>query len=295
MVRKNIKSGFIFSYQGDGFLRLMWGNLENGKDAKLLLKIKEDELMNLEKERLGFSRNELVFIGMANLSKYYWCAWQYFLKAKREEVNFFDSYFVDRLKYSEKLGLIKKPPTKLKDILKIGDKIKYSDVRKLLNKRIKEFEPPDKDDTPIENSEEIDPLQKGRIYEMQKAEKYPTIRWNFLYKNIVLVGVPDGITKDFVYEFKYTAKSKYMKQTLITSACQADIYGMYFERPRRRVQIFCEEENKLHTYVDIINKQKVIDLLEKWIDMKKGKLPLKPQPWKCTNCEFKENCVLLKQ
>lgn len=295
MIRKNIKSGFIFSYQVDGFLRLMWGNLENGKDAKLLLKIKEDELMNLEKERLGFSRDELVFIGMANLSKYYWCAWQYFLKAKREEVNFFDSYFMDRLRYSMELGLIKKPPTKLKDILKIGDKIKYSDVKKLLNKRIREFEPPKKNDPLIENSKEFDPLQRGRIYEIQKAEKYPKIRWNFLYKNIVLVGVPDGITKDFVYEFKYTSKSKYMKQTLITSACQADIYGMYFERPRRRVQIFCEEEDKLHTYVDTINRQKVIDLLEKWIDMKKGKLPLKPQPWKCTNCEFKDNCVLLKQ
>jgi len=84
-----------------------------------------------------------------------------------------------------------------------------------------------------------------------------------------------------------------MKQTLITAACQADVYGYYFQRPKRRVQIFCEEEDKIHTFVDDINKQKVIDLLEKWIDMINGNLPMKPMSWKCNKCEFKEECVLL--
>ncbi len=312
MVKKKGQLDFIFSHQEDNKLRLLWGNLKNIEDAELLFEIDENELMSLEKERLGFSRDELVFIGMANLSKYYWCAWQYFLKAQREEAMFFTSYFADRLAYSKELGLIKKPPKKVKDVLKIGDNIKFSDIKKLLDKRTKEYVPLDpnhkinfslsvgdevfeeKEIDPYKITSETSPLQKGNIYGVKKAEQYPSIRWNFRYKNIVLVGVPDGITKDFVYEFKYTGKSKYIKQTLITATCQADVYGLYFQRPKRRVQIFCEEEDKVHTYVDPINKQKVIDLLEKWIDMKEGKLPLKPQSWKCIKCEFKDDCVLLK-
>jgi len=312
MRKKKAESDFIFSYQGDKKLRLLWGNLENTEDAELLFEIDETELMNLEKERLGFSKDELVFIGMANLSKYYWCAWQYFLKAQREEAMFFASYFADRLAYSKELGLIKKPPKNVKEVLKIGDNIKFSDVEKLLDKRTKEYVPPDPNhkiksslivgDEVFEEKEidsykitsETNPLQKGNIYGVKKAEQYPSIRWNFAYKNIVLVGVPDGITKDFVYEFKYTGKSRYMKQTLITATCQADVYGVYFQRPKRRVQIFCEEEDKVHTYIDPINKKKVINLLEKWIDLKNGKLPIKPLFWKCNICEFKDDCVLLK-
>lgn len=46
------------------------------------------------------------------------------------------------------------------------------------------------------------PKLRGAVYEELLAEKYPTIRWNFSWENYVVVGVPDGITDDFVYEFK---------------------------------------------------------------------------------------------
>ncbi len=291
---KEFESRLIFGYREPNMLRVLWGNPEDSESAELLFEIEDTELMNIEKERLGFSKDELVFIGISNLSNYYWCGWQYFLKAQREELMFFMSYFVDRLEYSIELGLIKKPPKDIKKLLKVGDKIKFSDIERLLEKRAKKvinLDPSFFESYKI--ASDTHPFIKGTIYELIKAEKYPSIRWNFTYKNIVLVGIPDGITKEFVYEFKYTRKCSYIKQTLIKATMQADVYGLFFQRPKRRVQIFCEEKDKIYTYVDPINKQRVIDLLEKWIDMKNGKLPKKPKSWKCNNCEFRNNCVLL--
>jgi|SRR3989344_1791662 len=295
MVKKKVEPCFISGYGENEKFRLSWGSLENPSHNKLLMEIDEEELMNLEKKRLGISPNKLVFIGMANLSKYYWCGWQYYLKAKREEVIFFASYFADRLGYSKELGLLKNIPKTPRAILRIGDNIRNSQIQELLSKTIRsKISKNIKKKISQSLKEETDPLSKGRYYETLHGENYPTIRWNFRYKDIVLVGVPDGITDDFVYEFKYTRKNSYIKQTLITAACQADVYGYYFQRPKRRIQIFCEEEDKIHTFIDDIDKQKVIDLLEKWIDMINGNLPMKPLSWKCNKCEFRGECVLLK-
>lgn len=263
--------------------------------SKTHQELDENELMRLEKKRLGIPPDRLVFIGMANLANYYWCAWQYYLKSKREESGFFLAYFEDRLACSMELNLIKKFPKNVIDRLKIGDEIKISHIHKLLSK--KEAVVPSneiREEVKKLLNEEKDPRIKGKYYEILFSENYPKIRWNFRYKDIVLVGVPDGITNDFVYEFKSTEKTWYKKQTLITAACQADVYGVCFKKHKRRVQIYCKEENEIHTFVDTINKQRIIDLLEKWIDMMKGKLPLKPQPRKCIKCEFKLDCVLLK-
>ena len=295
MTGKNNDFNFFFLLEPNNLLSLKWATAETVEDADFLLQIDLTELMNLEKERLGLSRDELVFIGMANLSKYYWCAWQYYLKAKREESLFFFSYFLDRLTNSVELGLLSNPPKQVIAILKIGDNIEYDHIQKLLKEqKTKSTSNKTKNDIRKMFRKEKDPMQKGSICQILHGENYPTRRWNFKYKSIVLVGVPDGITNDFVYEFKFTSKSGYLKHTLITAACQADVYGYYFKRSKRRVQIFCEEDDKVYTYEDSIDKEKVNNLLEKWIDMKKGYLPIKPKPWKCNICEFKKDCVLLK-
>src|SRR3989338_6758126 len=135
MGKKKTEFDFLYHYNTNGMFKLLRGTLENSDNAEVLLEIDETELMNLEKERLGISRDKLVFIGMANLSKYYWCAWQCYLKSKKEEIGFFEAYFVDRLTYAKKLGLIKEPPKKVTDILKIGDDIEFVQIQNLLNKK----------------------------------------------------------------------------------------------------------------------------------------------------------------
>jgi len=48
------------------------------------------------------------------------------------------------------------------------------------------------------------PMYRGEVLEGRRAERYPTIRWNFEWEDYVVVGEPDGITDSFVYEFKTT-------------------------------------------------------------------------------------------
>lgn len=297
MKKTKLKPGFLFYFDCD-VLRLSWGNLEEEEKAKTLLEINEIELMKLEKKRLGIPPDRLVFIGMANCAKYYWCAWQYYLKSKREEIGFFLAYFEDRLTRSNELNLLKKFPKKVTDILKIGDEINTRDIHNLWLKRKKNFTPPDSNHKitveTYEITENTSPLKKGEIYHITRAEHYPSIRWNFRYKDMVLIGIPDGIADEFVYEFKYTGKKASISEVLMSATCQADVYGYYFQRPKRRVQIFCGEDEKVYTYDNEITKQKVIDLLEKWIDLRNGKMPIKPKSRKCGSCEFKEDCELLK-
>lgn len=263
--------------------------------AKEKPELDENELMNLEKERLGISREKLVFIGMANLSKYYWCAWQYYLKSKKNELDFFAAYFDDRLEYSKQLGILKKIPKTEKEKLKVGDDINFKHIQKLLNKKEAIMTSHEtKEEVKKLLKEENNPLAKGSYYETLYAENYPSIRWNFRYKDIVILGIPDGIADDFVYEFKYTSRKRYFLQTCRTARLQADFYGHYFNRSKKKIQIYCEEENKIHTYFEDVDNTEIMELLEKWTQMINGKLPLKPQSWKCNKCEFRDECVLLK-
>jgi len=61
-------------------------------------------LLKMEKERRGFAAEKLVFIGIADVVQYYWCAEKSLLANKAMELNFFLSYLHARLLYSLELG-----------------------------------------------------------------------------------------------------------------------------------------------------------------------------------------------
>ena len=72
------------------------------------------------------------------------------------------------------------------------------------------------------------------------------------------------------------------------------MYGHYFKRLKKKIQIYCKEENKVYDYFEEVEDNDIMELLEKWIRMINGELPIKPELWKCNICEFKDNCVLIK-
>lgn len=252
-----------------------------------------NKLMELEKKRLGLDPSKLVFIGMANFVKYYWCAWQYYLKSLKGELEFFNAYFQDRISYLLELGLLKEFPKNTNEILQIGDNIKISDIDKLLIKRSKKFIV-EKYDSNVDIAN-YNSLEKGEHYQNIKGEKYPKIRWNFKHNSMIFVGIPDGITDDLIYEFKYTAKNRYLNSTIQTAKDQADFYGLKFKRSKKRVQVYCEEDDTIKTFENKIETERVLELVNKWEKLKDGELPIKPQAWKCNICEFKDECELLKK
>ncbi|MFO7966805.1 MAG: PD-(D/E)XK nuclease family protein [Archaeoglobaceae archaeon] len=291
-----------------------------------------EELLILEKETRGFSREKLIFIGMANVANYYWCAIKSNIKSKKNELQFFQSYLADRLAYSLKLGYIDELPRSNEKLLEIGDQISLGDVEKLLKEKEKNVDGLSKENGEIAspanvgleiNGEKVavidpntskeershleelyksngyrivdleeEPMLRGYLHEETKGEKYPSIRWNFNWSDYVIVGIPDGITDSFVYEFK-TTRSKflfyYLKPVALT---QADIYGYFFERDNKRVQLYLVNEEEVKTFEDKTDKTKAIDTLRKFKELDNGSTPFRPKEWKCKSCEFKEECKL---
>lgn len=288
-----------------------------------------EKLLVLEKKKRGIDKTKLVFIGMADVANYYWCAMKSLLESKAMELAFFASYLEDRISYSFQLGYIDKLPDKEK-LLEVGDEITFSDIEKLLTKRLKKSEDSsvrfdaetrfDKSGNKVmvinpslspeehifyemqaksegirvANPEEF-PALRGEFLQTTKAEQYPTIRWNFDWEDYVVIGVPDGITERFVYEFKSTRNKFLMYYIKPVALAQANLYGYFFGRNTKRVQIHIVEEGVTKTWEEAIDVNHALETLEKFKVLDEGVEPLLPKKWKCKNCKFKEVCELWKK
>lgn len=287
-----------------------------------------EKLLLLEKEKRGVDNAKLVFIGMADIAQYYWCAMKSLLKSKEMELAFFSCYLYDRFLYSFHLGFINRLPKSKKELLEVGSEVTFTDIEKLLKERAKidrdihvRFDAStiiDKNGNdvmvinPDLSQEEIIyyeeeakskgiriaspekyPLIRGELLENTKAEKYPTIRWNFDWNDYVVVGVPDGITDSFVYEFKTTRSRFFMYYIKPVALTQADIYGYFFKRAKKRVQIYIVDEKITETGEDKVRQDEALKVLKNFKKVDEGWTPPSPKIWKCKSCEFKDICKLL--
>lgn len=289
-----------------------------------------EKLLILEKKKRKVDTSKLVFLGTANIAKYYWCALKSYLKSKQGELDFFHAYIYDRLRYAFELGYIGKLPKNKKKLLEVGDEISFEDIEKLLKKRAKkgqkvEYEliaekrinengsevmiiNPDitQDDQgriQAENearlrsiriaSPEEFPKLRGEFLETTRAKKYPKIRWHFNWNDYVIVGAPDGITVDNVYEFKSTRNKFLMSFIKPIAITQADLYGYFFRRENKLVEIYVVEENKKHSFSLQVNHKRAEETLYKFKLVDDGNDPLPPKPWKCKNCEYKDSCWII--
>jgi len=279
------------------------------------------KLLGLEKQRRGVLQEQLIFLGMANVAGYKWCAKQALFKSRENESMFFASYLLDRILYAERLGLIDSLPRKTKALLDIGDEITLEDVETLLKKeapspvrldaRVTDVQGqkimvinPDvsfgqrvyyealamEQGIPIVSSDEAPPKLRGRMLETSQKERYPTIRWNFPWDTYVVVGVPDGITDRFVYEFK-TARNGFLQRFQKPVALvQADLYGLFFRRGIKRVQIYVLDDQETKTWEEAVDKESAEKLLKDFAHATNGWEPPSPKPWKCKRCKFMPTC-----
>jgi len=110
-------------------------------------KISVADLLIAEKKRRGCSKNELTFLGIANIAKYYWCAQKSLFESMENEKEFFYAYLFDRIyeKFlstatasiedlqrwgSECKKFIKSLPKEKNKLLKVGSNIKFDYVNK---------------------------------------------------------------------------------------------------------------------------------------------------------------------
>src|SRR5262249_50641201 len=120
---------------------------------------------------------------------------------------------------------------------------------------------------------EDDPKVRGLVLEGMRAERHPTVRWNFGWKRYVVVGVPDGITDDLIYEYK-TTRSRYLGTHLLPAAlAQADLYGLFFDRPGQRVQLRVVEEDVTRTWDRPVDRNAAEAALKEFRSVDEGRRP----------------------
>lgn len=273
------------------------GNLNFELPEQFSNRVWLQRLLNVEKKRRSVSPSSLIFVGMHNISQYWWCGMYSIIKSRHNEVELFEAYLKDRVAYSLLSGRIIRIPQKQQDLLEVGSDLLLKDIEQLSlkkglpdnNKLARQVKKIGKFDT-LFRVECGDALEQGLRTEFTMAEFYPSYRWNFPYSKYVIIGKPDGITKKFVYEFKSTSRKFFARYQKCVAQTQADFYGYFFKRKSKRVQIFTEEDGTTETFELPVDLNRVKETMAKFEAVDSGSLPHPPAKWKCKNCEFKNEC-----
>jgi hypothetical protein len=253
-------------------------------------------LMTVEKARRGVPKNKLLFIGASDIADQCWCSMRAVLTARRDELGRFGQYFYNRLHYAQKLGLFRRWPNNPKSLLYIGEWLAFERVNEYVNAKP---EPPrtraaGADDIDLRDGgqHELEWWERGEIAEYQYAERYLQISWHFPWERYIVVGVPDGVTKDLVYEFKSTGRARYRDSLMRKGCVQADVYGLFFQRHRKRVQVYSIDTGQIDTSDEKVDKANAERFLRNFSRVDGGEFPRLPEPFKCRICDFARNCPL---
>lgn len=254
-----------------------------------------NKLLILEKQRLGFKKEDLVFISAGDFSKYYWCEMQTYFSLIKNESDKFSGYLQDKIEYSIKLNKLNKLPKTNEELLDIGNEINLEDIFQLLKRE--EYQNIITNEDITNAKEELDKckLQKerGHFLETIHAKKYPQIHWIVKYKDFIFTCAPDGIQKNFVYEFKSSKNRYFSKQSIKKAKLQADIYAICFNKKTKIIEQLIVSESKIETITEEVNIDEVNSIIDQIRALIKGKLPAPPkEEFKCQSCEYKNKCKI---
>jgi hypothetical protein len=255
-------------------------------------------LLAAEKRRRGVAPDRLLFVGMHNIAQYKWCAMYAVLKSRANERDFFLAHLEDRIEATLALGRPLPPKaTKPADLLTTGLDIRWEDLPppKAGKVRTMHFDggvtltdvAAAKDGRPPANA-----MARGAWAEGLFAKSLPSTRWSFEWGPYVAVGIPDGIGKDFVYEFKSTLNAYMLNFTRPVALAQADLYGYFFDKPRKRVDFHVQREERVEHIEKAVDRANAEDVLAKFARLDTGGYAQPPKPWKCGDCEYRHGCSL---
>jgi hypothetical protein len=287
------------------------------------------QLLSLEKKRRGVPQDSLVFVATANVAKHWWCTQQAVFTSRTDELSFFSVYLYDRIVCAHRLGLMHRLPRRREALLEIGAEITLADVEKLFKKDTEQprradvtfiyedtvddqgrrtrlinpdLSPEEKSfaadmteeegDVRVIDILEADPMRRGALLHLTRAERYPTFRWHFTWDRYTIIGVPDGLTDQFVYEYKTTRNRVLFRFMKSPAFAQADLYGYFFQRPSKRVQIYVLEENRTETFEALVDVTKAEDTLAAFARVDAGEAARPPRAWKCRICAFRGTCPI---
>jgi len=134
-------------------------------------------------------------------------------------------------------------------------------------------------------------MQRGVDHQIKYAEKYPSMRYHFRWNNYIIEAIPDGIGKDFCYEFKSTKKEEYVSNVKRIAAAQAHLYSYFFKKPKVRIQIYAMDADKKFTFEEKTDSKFAEEVLARFDKLMSGSLKIKSvQFWKCYKCAYRNKC-----
>src|SRR5262245_27075783 len=252
-------------------------------------------LMTVEKARRGVPKNKLLFIGASDVAGQGWCSMRAVLTAGYEEVGRFGQYLYNRLRYARGLGLFRAWPRNPKSLLYIGEWLSFARVNEYENAKPEpQWEPRPEPEIDLREvgKDELEWWERGQIAEAQYAERHPLFSWHFHWDRYVDVGVPDGVTKDFVYEFKSTGRARYRDNLMRQGCVQADVYGLFFQRNRKRVQVYSIDTGQIDTLDEKVDRANAERYLRNFSRVDGGEFPRLPETFKCRICDHVKRCPL---
>lgn len=240
-------------------------------------------------------QDQLLYVGVHNLAQFWWCAMFAVFKSKEREWQFLRSVLFDAWRYTAVLQKVTHMPRSAAELLRVLQDVPQKEIEKLW---LSADGPPDIPLLPLPSltlADFLDPEDDDEIGDpsAEFAERYPTYRWYLRRGGYILVGAPDGIGKDFVYEFKSAAsESMFRRVARPVGRTQADLYGLMYRRPNKRLQVYVRDGGELHTLDEPVDRQRVQETLKKFRAVDKTGSARPPQPWKCGNCDYREICSI---
>ena len=191
------------------------------------------------------------------------------------ELDFFRSYLADVIAHAFLLGFLEGIPEdhEFGDyLLDYRDDITFEDVQRLYPATLEHVKVED-----ITNETE---------------ETYDSFRWNFKWKEYVVVGIPDGLTADFAFEHK-ESRTRYLSEFKKPVAiAQAELYAFFFRRPKKRIHLYIRQTNEHEIIEERMNVENAKNLLRTFRKLERGETEPRPpsERWKCKRCEVQDVC-----
>jgi CRISPR/Cas system-associated exonuclease Cas4 (RecB family) len=220
------------------------------------------------------------FVGVATLAQYWWCDLKsVFLARELSEGNGW-TYDTDILRYGKLLGHY---PEDSQGVFNKEDRELMLSKEKSQGwqdalKKVANIK--------LEGDKDVSTLNHWF-----RAEKHPTIRWEFKLGDYRVIALPDGVGVDFIYGFK-VSDSGFLRYVRGPAIAQASLYTMLFEREKIRLQFYLKDEDRVETVEQPYDKAEVDNTLKYFTDLEMGlKRPFRTKAlWKCRNCEYVVPC-----
>lgn len=251
-------------------------------------------LLAAEKRRRWVDKDRLVFIGMHNVADYWWCAMRSVLHSRAAETGFFRAYVENAFYYGFLSGNreFDSDTFDLDESFADDDWVLEQAAQQIPLAVVEECaREATQDDGGQLNTTDFRYVENAEIphWEPQNFR----FRWHFQWQHYVVVGVPDGITATTVYEAKSTHSEYMTRFTRPVAWVQANLYGLFFERPRKRITLYVTGTGEKTTWEDDVDTVEADDTLCRFMRVDvDGWEPPRPARWKCRKCDFARICHL---